>query len=869
MYNSKQKIKNDKRIRRITFMIDEASIILAFFLAIAIRFKQIMKWVDFNYGIYVSLFITSLIFEALVYFIYDYRSPNIVEMDPVDNVFKVVKSRILLQMLSLGYLFVVQRSVLASRIVIGIFSVLSALIGFIMRMVYRYYHIKKHGESILPRVYKIKSDNIDINHIKEEIDIGDYESVLLFPNMIDEKKADEYLQELRKMGIRTYLSLNYNGYNIRTGITSDIDSYEALPAFVSSEKCRIFGIDYSVARIEEAVNHVLKYIDELKGSYICFSNVHTSVIARENRDYLNTLNGAAFVFPDGAPIYRVEKMRGFVDAERVAGPDFMENMFRDTMDGKVSHFFYGSTEKTLANLRKNLQTVYPGLNVKGMYSPPFRKLTQEEDAEVVRMINESGADIVWVGLGAPKQEEWMRDHEGKINAVMMGVGAGFDFHAGTLKRAPLWVRKIGFEWLFRLFKEPVRLFRRYIVYNVKFIVYLLTDKTKSAEYYHTQKKQIFCIGCKGIPAEYGGFETFMDNLTKYRHRDDIRYHVARIAESNGRYVYNDAKCFDVKTPQVGAGRAVIYDLKAIKRCVKYCQERPEITNPIFFIMACRIGPFMGHYKRKIEKLGGKVILNPDGHDWSRRKWSRPVRAYWKISEKLMVKYSDRIVCDSQEIEKYINKEYARYNPNTTFIAYGADLTTSTYTDDSDVFEQWLKDNNTAAGKYYIVVGRFVEENNFDVIIREFMKSSTDKKLIILTTPNEKLAKEINRQFSYREDKRIIISNPIYDKELVKKIRENAFAYIHGHEVGGTNPSLLEALASTSVNLVLDVKYNREVVQDAGLYWYKDEGSLAEVISQVEGLGTVDREELDTKAKIRIKDHYTWDYIASKYEEEFC
>lgn len=869
MYNSKQKIKNNKRIRRITFMIDEASIILAFFLAIAIRFKQIMKWVDFNYGIYVSLFITSLIFEALVYFIYDYRSPNIVEMDPVDNVFKVVKSRILLQMLSLGYLFVVQRSVLASRIVIGIFSVLSALIGFIMRMVYRYYHIKKHGESILPRVYKIKSDNIDINHIKEEIDIGDYESVLLFSNMIDEKKADEYLQELRKMGIRTYLSLNYNGYNIRTGITSDIDSYEALPAFVSSEKCRIFGIDYSVARIEEAVHHVLKYIDELKGSYICFSNVHTSVVARENHDYLNTLNGAAFVFPDGAPIYRVEKMRGFVGVERVAGPDFMENMFRDTMDGKVSHFFYGSTEKTLANLRENLQMVYPGLNIKGMYSPPFRKLTPEEDAEVIKMINESGADIVWVGLGAPKQEEWMRDHKGKINAVMMGVGAGFDFHAGTLKRAPLWIRKIGFEWLFRLFKEPVRLFRRYIVYNVKFIVYLLTDKTKSAEYYHTQKKQVFCIGSKGIPAEYGGFETFMDNLTKYRHKDDIRYHVARIAESNGRYVYNDAKCFDVKTPQVGAGRAVIYDLRAIKRCVKYCQERPEITNPIFFIMACRIGPFMGHYKRKIEKLGGKVILNPDGHDWSRRKWSKPVRAYWKISEKLMVKYADRIVCDSQEIEKYINKEYACYNPNTTFIAYGADLTASTYTDDSDVFEQWLKDNNTAAGKYYIVVGRFVEENNFDVIIREFMKSSTDKKLIILTTPNEKLAKEINRQFRYREDKRIIISHPIYDKELVKKIRENAFAYIHGHEVGGTNPSLLEALASTSVNLVLDVKYNREVVQDAGLYWNKDAGSLAEVISKVEKMDACEKASLDVKAKERIKDHYTWDYIAQRYEEEFC
>lgn len=869
MHNRKLKIKNDKRIRRITFLMDEMSIIIAFFIAIAIRFKEIIRWVDFNFGIYVSLFITSLLFEVIVYSIYDYSSPNIVAMDPIDNILTVFKSRFLLQMLSLGYLFVVQRSVLASRIVIGIFSVLSVLIGFVMRMLYRYYHIKKHGISILPKVYKVTSDDIDIEYIKEEIDIGDYESVLLFPNMMDEEKADEYLQEFRKMGIRTYISLSYKDYDVRTGIISDVDTYEAIPAYVGNDKCRIFGIDYSVSRIEEAVQHVIRYIDELKGQYICFSNVHTSVVARENHDYLNTLNGAAFVFPDGAPIYRVEKMRGFTDAERVAGPDFMENMFRDTMNGNVSHFFYGSTEKTLANLRENLHIAYPGLNIKGMYSPPFRKLTPEEDAEVIRMINESGADIVWVGLGAPKQEEWMRDHKGKINAVMMGVGAGFDFHAGTLKRAPLWIRRIGLEWLFRLFKEPVRLFKRYVVYNIKFMLYLLTDKTREAEYYHTQKKQVFCIGCKGIPAEYGGFETFMDNLTKYRHRDDIRYHIARIAEVDGRYIYNDAKCFDVKTPQVGAGRAVIYDLRALRRCVKYCQERPEITNPIFFIMACRIGPFMGYYKRKIKKLGGKVILNPDGHDWSRRKWSKPVRAYWKMSEKLMVKHADRIVCDSKEIEKYINKEYACFNPNTTFIAYGADLTASTYADDSYIFEQWLRDNNTAVGEYYIVVGRFVEENNFDIIIREFMKSSTTKKLIILTTPNDKLAGTINRQLRYEDDKRIIISSPIYDKELVKKIRENAFAYIHGHEVGGTNPSLLEALASTSVNLVLDVKYNREVVQDAGLYWHKDEGSLAEVISQVEKFGTVDRKELDTKAKIRIKDHYTWDYIAKKYEEEFC
>ncbi len=868
MLNNTVRIKNERRVRRLTLIVDELSIVIAFFTAILLRFKAIMQWADLNYGIYVSMLITTVIFEILIYYIYDYRVNTILFMDPVDNFTRVVKSRIFLGVLALSYLFVTQRSVLASRMVIALFLMFSALIGYLFRMLLRYQYLKKYGNPADTKVYEIRTATPDIEAIKEEVDAGEYECVLLFSGLMDKKAEDELLLKLKEAGIRTYIALGSRDYTVRNGIITNIGSYEAIPAFIRNEKCKIFGINYAISKTEEAVHHVIKSLEELKGQYICFSNVHTSVMARENHDYLQTLNGAAYVFSDGAPIHRIQKFRGFSDAERVAGPDFMENMFRDTMDGKISHYFYGSTEETLSKLKENLLANYPGINIKGMYSPPFRKLTEEEDAADVKRINESGADIVWIGLGAPKQENWMRQHKDKINGVMMGVGAGFDFHAGTIRRAPVWIRKIGLEWLYRLFMDPVRLFKRYLISNIKFVIYLFTDKSNATGDYHTTKRQVFCIGCKGIPAEYGGFETFMDNLTKYRHIDNIRYHVARIAEKNGRYLYNDAKCFDVKTPQIGAGRAVIYDLRALRRCITYCQERPDITDPVFFIMACRIGPFMGYYKRKIKKLGGKVILNPDGHDWSRRKWSKPVRAYWKLSEKLMVKYADRIVCDSQEIEKYINAEYSCYNPDTTFIAYGADLTASSYKDDSDIFKNWLRANGTSEGEYYIVVGRFVEENNFDIIIREFMKSSTNKKLIILTTPNDKLASAINRQLNFENDERIVISEPIYDKELVKKIRENAFAYIHGHEVGGTNPSLLEALASTSVNLVLDVKYNREVVQDAGLYWYKDEGSLAEVLGNVDKISPDKVEYFGTKAKNRIKEHYTWDYIAAKYEDEF-
>ena len=386
--------------------------------------------------------------------------------------------------------------------------------------------------------------------------------------------------------------------------------------------------------------------------------------------------------------------------------------------------------------------------------------------------------------------------------------------------------------------------------------------------YNTDKKQVFCIGCKGIPAQYGGFETFMENLTLHKKSEKLRYHVAAISNEDSRYEYNGAKCYNVKVPEIGSAKAVIYDAKALSRAIRYCWERPSIKEPVFFIMACRIGPVIGYYKRKIKRLGGYLYINPDGHDWERRKWSAPVRKYWKLSEHLMIKHADKVICDSREIEKYIKQEYKKYNPDTRYIAYGADLQKSIYADTDAHFTDWLAEHNTRSKEYYLVVGRFVKENNFDIIIREFLKSKTKRKLIIITTENVQLLEEINRHFKFLNSDRVQIADSIYDKQLLKKIREEAYAYIHGHEVGGTNPSLLEALASTDLNLIYDIGYNREVAQKAAMYWNKDKGSLARAISDAEAATGQSIYEYGSAAKKRIIDDYTWESIAEKYESLF-
>ena len=234
----------------------------------------------------------------------------------------------------------------------------------------------------------------------------------------------------------------------------------------------------------------------------------------------------------------------------------------------------------------------------------------------------------------------------------------------------------------------------------------------------------------------------------------------------------------------------------------------------------------------------------------------------------MVRSADLLVCDSKKIEEYIRDHYRQYSPRTTYLAYGCDSAPSCLSDDSEQFHGWLKEKGLLAGEYYLVVGRFVPENNVETIIREFMKSGTSRKLALITTDNEKLYRELEKKLGFSRDKRICFTGSVYDQELLKKIRERAFAYLHGHSVGGTNPSLLEALGSTRLNLLFDVGFNREVGEDAALYWTCEPGSLSGLIETADRMSEADIDAYGLLAKRRIADAYRWESIVSQYEELF-
>ncbi len=395
-------------------------------------------------------------------------------------------------------------------------------------------------------------------------------------------------------------------------------------------------------------------------------------------------------------------------------------------------------------------------------------------------------------------------------------------------------------------------------------------------------QHVFIIGAKSI-GQYGGFETFVDRLCSVHENESaVKYHIACKANGEGfmdetrlsgitvtkkddkggirEFEYKNAHAFKIACPNIGYATAVYYDRAALIYSIKYCEEK-GIKSPIFYILTCRIGLFIDSLYAGMKRLGGRFYLNPDGHEWKRAKWSKPVRAYWKWSEKKMVRKADLIICDSQNIRDYIRDEYS--HPHTTYISYGAE-TDESISSPTKKFEAWGRNRGVNAGGYYLVVGRFVPENNFGIIIREYMKCKTDKKLIIIADINNRLKDRFEQVLHFSRDSRILFAGTEYDQELLKEIRKNAYGYIHGHEVGGTNPSLLEAMGTTNLSLVLDVSFNREVGEDSVLYWTKNKGSLSSVIDRAEKMDDEERSLYGTKAKEHIRTCYNWKLVGDEY-----
>lgn len=572
-------------------------------------------------------------------------------------------------------------------------------------------------------------------------------------------------------------------------------------------KCPILKTNIAVINMQETVEYLKNNLEILRGNYICVSNVHTTVMAYKDANYREIQNNAALALPDGQPLSLVSRKRGFHHAKRVPGPDLMTEMFAQP---GYRHFFYGSTENTINRLREQLKKKYPDINIVGMYSPPFRSLTEEEDREIVRMINATNPDFVWVGLGAPKQEQWMFEHKNRINGLMLGVGAGFDFHAGTVKRAPKWMQNLCLEWLYRLAQDPKRLIKRYLPTNTAFIWYTCKEGYTVKKQIRSEHIKIAMIGHKRVPSREGGVERVVEELSTrmvdqgtfidlYNRRGS---HVSgkRYVETVGKD-YKGARIITIPTFEVKSLNAIVYSILATMRAVMgrydvihYHAEGPCITLPWAHL------------------FGIRTVATIHGLDWQRSKWGGFATSMLRFGERCAAKYADEIIVLSENVKDYFKKNY---NRETVYIPNG--ISKPEIRDVSIIKEYW----GLQKDKYILFLARIVPEKGAHYLVEAYSKIYEEhpelemKKLVIAGGSSHSSGYYSSLKQAASNNDNIIFTDFIAGRAL-EELYSNAYLFVLPSDIEGMAMSLLEAMSYNNCCLVSDIPENMAVVGEAAV-----------------------------------------------------
>ena len=572
--------------------------------------------------------------------------------------------------------------------------------------------------------------------------------------------------------------------------------------------CTILKTNINVTNMEDTISYITEHLEELKGNYICVSNVHTTVMAFRDEKYRRVQNSAAMALPDGQPLSIVSRRRGYRQAQRVPGPDLMPAILDLSQEKGYTHYFYGSTEQTLAKLEKVLLARYPKLRIAGMYAPPFRKLTQAEDEEAVRRINDSGADFIWVALGAPKQEKWMYGHRHKVNGVMIGVGAAFDFLAGTTKRAPMWMQKLCMEWVFRIMQDPGRMLPRYLNTNFAFVY----NVWKESKVRNRNKLRVAMIGHKRIPSREGGVEIVVEELSvrlaalghsvdaynRYGHHVSGRKYDDEYGWK-GRKFYKGVRVYIVPTFQRSSLNAIVYSFFATIRALfgRYDVIHYHAEGPCAMLWIPKL------FRRKI-------VVTVHGLDWQRAKWGNLASYVIKFGEKMAAKYADEVIVLSENVRQYFADTYHR---TVTYIPNG--ITRPAQRDVQMIREKYGLEKDG----YFLSLGRIVPEKGVHYLIEAFAGLDTDKKLVIAGGNSQAVGymEQIHRMAA--QDKRVIMTDFVQG-QILEELYSNAYGFVLPSDVEGMALTLLEAMSYGDCCLVSDICENTEVVEDKALVFHK-------------------------------------------------
>lgn len=381
---------------------------------------------------------------------------------------------------------------------------------------------------------------------------------------------------------------------------------------------------------------------------------------------------------------------------------------------------------------------------------------------------------------------------------------------------------------------------------------------------------VFIIGLRGYTQNYGGWESFAQGLLNHWNDDNIQwwaYEKVSSFEEEEIVIVSNIVCIRVCEMEKSSLTMMKYDKHCTDLTCEYVKER-NISYPIMYHLGVRIGPYLWIKRHYIKTLGIKMIENPAGAEWRRTKWNKAVQLYLYISAIMMAKSTDCMICDNEGIRELYKKILYGKKPMLEQISYGVEQMEPVSAVIPEKVKSYFAQWGIEKYDYYLILGRFIPENNYEIMLKGFIKSHTKKKLLIICNYKNEFQsfyRQIKESTGFAMDSRIIMAGTLYDKDILHYIRQYALGYIHGHSVGGTNPGLLEAMSETDINILYHVNFNRYVGGKAAFY-FSDENQLANVIENVDHMEGVIRKKLGDLARFRMKKKYSWEKIVQQYQK---
>ena len=383
---------------------------------------------------------------------------------------------------------------------------------------------------------------------------------------------------------------------------------------------------------------------------------------------------------------------------------------------------------------------------------------------------------------------------------------------------------------------------------------------------------VFIIGARGYTQNYGGWEALVHGMIDNWKDSSVKFYVFEKVEKTsdeGILELPQCTCIRVCVKETGSSAMMIFDSKCTDYARNYIVEH-KLTNPIMYYLGLRIGPKVWLKRRSLKKAGIILMENPAGLEWKRTKWNKLVQIYAYVAAHFMAHAVDYMVCDAEEIRNVYNKMIRSKRPKKEFIAYGSYPVEKVIEPMPEKVKAFFDEWGIKKDGYYLILGRFIPENNYEMMFKGFIASDSHRDLVVVTnykTEIQTFLQHIKDSTGYEADKRVKMVGTVYDKEMLHYIRQYAHGYIHGHSVGGTNPGLLEAMSETDMNLLFGCPFNREVGGSAAEY-FDSEKELTDLIQRVDGYSEAKIKEYGNRAKKRMQSEYSWNGIVEKYRELF-